>query len=477
MSAPPDKRRQRRPRIAIAIADDALRRRIAKLLEGEAFHVDAVESARDLRATASELGADAMVVERSALDDKSELLEAALGRSDSPGVIVIADEAGDAERADLIAAGATGVVDRADRDHRLVALARAEAQGGLDGPEVAGRDAHARLADFASRNARMRAFLDLVGRVVDSDSTLLVTGETGVGKERLARAIHAESARRDGPFVTVNCGALPENLLESELFGHERGAFTGADARRLGQFELAEGGTIFLDEIGEMPPHLQVNLLTVLQGHEIRRIGSEKPTRVDVRVMAATNRDLAQDVSEGRFREDLYYRLNVVSLVVPPLRERPEDIADLAGAIIKHFRVEQDMKRVEGITDEAMERLLGHDWPGNVRELANVIERAMLLCRGARIGPADLPEKLSGALPPASAAGGGPAAFDDALLELPLNEARKRIVEAFERAYLTGLLERAAGSVGRTAEEAGINPRTLYEKMKRHGLDKDDFKP
>ncbi|MBL6720362.1 MAG: sigma 54-interacting transcriptional regulator [Planctomycetes bacterium] len=213
------------------------------------------------------------------------------------------------------------------------------------------------LVDFASRSPRMRRFLRLVNRVVDTDSSLLLTGETGVGKERLAQAIHNEGARASGPFVSVNCGAIPESLLESELFGHQPGAFTGAERLKRGRFELAERGTIFLDEIGEMPLHLQVNLLSVLQRRRVQRVGGEELIGIDVRVMAATNRDLEALVRKGRFREDLYYRLNVVTLEVPPLRERSEDIPDMVGMFIGHLRTSLGRQEVDGITPAALEAL------------------------------------------------------------------------------------------------------------------------
>ncbi|MCA8944012.1 MAG: sigma 54-interacting transcriptional regulator, partial [Planctomycetes bacterium] len=264
------------------------------------------------------------------------------------------------------------------------------------GPEIRGSEASPSLADFLTRSPRMRAFVDIVRRVVDVDTSLLITGPTGVGKERLARAIHAEGPRSDQPFVAVNCGALPESLLESELFGHEKGAFTGADRARKGQFELASGGIIFLDEIGEMPTHLQVKLLTVLQRHEVTPIGGQQPIAVDVRVIAATNRDLHAEVERGKFREDLFYRLNVLPLEIPALSTRPDDIVDLAGRFIAHFREAMPESRVESISDDAVGALMRYAWPGNIRELINVIERAMVLGRTRAIGLADLPPAIRG---------------------------------------------------------------------------------
>jgi DNA-binding NtrC family response regulator len=320
---------------------------------------------------------------------------------------------------------------------------------------------------------------------VSSDTSLLITGETGVGKEWLARGIHADSPRRDGPFVAVNCGALPETLLESELFGHEEGAFTGATRVRRGLFETAHGGTIFLDEIGEMPLHLQVKLLRVLESREVQRVGAEVPLRLDVRVMAASNRDLEAEVEAGGFRPDLYYRLGVVTLAVPALRERREDIPTLARSYIDHFS-HQFPHTVERIAPEAMAALVEYDWPGNVRELMNVIERAMLLCEGRAITSVDLPDAVGGLAssgPPGgsldeldgdvSALG---SALPDPWLETPLKDLRDALVASLERAYLSALLERTRGRVGETARRAGIDPRSLYAKMRRLGLRKEDYR-
>ena len=322
----------------------------------------------------------------------------------------------------------------------------------------------------------------VVSRVVDGEASLLLLGETGVGKERLARAIHAEGPRAQGPFVTVNCGALPEALLESELFGHEEGAFTGATRSRRGMFELAHGGTLFLDEIGEMPYHLQVKLLRAVQEHEIQPVGSEKATTIDVRVMAATNCDLAQDVDAGEFRRDLYYRLSVVSLTVPPLRERRQDIPELVDSYIDYFSTRIGGE-VSGIASDALDALGDYAWPGNVRELINVIERAMLLADDDEIALEDLPAAIGHPHgPPAATFHIGPDAHTTFTIPEPwladdLRAVRRRVVHSVERAYLAGLLQATGGRIGDTATRAGIDPRSLYDKMKAHGLRKEDFKP
>ncbi len=335
------------------------------------------------------------------------------------------------------------------------------------------------LQDFVSTSPAIQRFLKTVYRVVDSDAPLLITGETGVGKERLARAIHYESRRCDGPFLSVNCGAIPENLLESQLFGHEKGAFTGATRAQRGCFELAHQGTLFLDEISEMPFHLQVKFLHVLQDFTVRPVGGEQTIDVDVRVVAATNRDIDEEIRARRFREDLYYRLSVVSIRVPPLRERVSDIPALATSIVEDLGKRIGF-RVAGIDSEAMEALTTYAWPGNVRELINVLERAMLLCELDHITLDDLPEDISGTSRAAAGEARTPTDPDwlpDDWPERPLKEVREQAVERIERAYLAKLLALTGGRVGDTARRAGLEPRSLFNKMQRYGLRKEDFRP
>jgi DNA-binding NtrC family response regulator len=271
--------------------------------------------------------------------------------------------------------------------------------------------------------------------------------------------MHAAGPRGSEPFVVVNCGAIPETLMESELFGHEKGAFTDAHRARRGHFEVAHGGTIFLDEIGEVPTHLQVKLLRVLQEKEIQRIGSEKPTTVDVRLIASTNRDLKEEMALKRFRPDLYYRLSVVTLRIPALRERREDIPLLAETYLTRFRLDLNATATR-ISPRTMEALLSYSWPGNVREVINVLERAVLLCEGDEITLDDLPEEITESL----------AAPEMA------SQAKRAWSDAFERTYLNELLEATQGRISETASRAGIDPRSLYDKMRRHGLRKEDFK-
>jgi transcriptional regulator with GAF, ATPase, and Fis domain len=250
------------------------------------------------------------------------------------------------------------------------------------------------LTGLIARSPEMRRVLDLVGRVAPTDATVLIQGESGTGKELIAKALHHSSRRAEGPFVAVNCGALPETLLESEIFGHVKGAFTGATGNKRGLFEEAHGGTFLLDEVGEMSPSLQVKLLRALQDGEVRRVGANQPTTVDARVVAATNRDLQQRVREGAFREDLFYRLNVIPVTLPPLRERREDIPLLAETFLE--RVAQKQGRTVRLGADAIESLLRYPWPGNVRELENLMERTAILTAHEVIGGGDLPARASG---------------------------------------------------------------------------------
>ncbi len=302
---------------------------------------------------------------------------------------------------------------------------------------------------IVAQSAGMQRVLDLARRVAKVDSTVLVTGESGVGKERIARLIHDESPRTAGPFVAINCGAVPEALLESELFGHAKGAFTGASQDRQGLFEAANGGTLFLDEIGEVPPLMQVKLLRVLQEREVRRVGENKNRKVDVRVIAATNRDLAAEINAARFRQDLYYRLRVVELRIPPLRERRDDILPLARVFLAEAGVRVG-RRVTGFSPRAANQLARYGWPGNVRELENAIERAVVLARGSRIDEADLPEEIGLALPGAYAPGD------------------VRALDEVERDYILAVVRANDGNKTQAAEQLKIGTATLYRKLKQY---------
>jgi len=306
-----------------------------------------------------------------------------------------------------------------------------------------------RLEDLVSRSPKMRKLFDLVPAVAQSSATVLISGESGTGKELFARAIHTQSGRASGPFVAVNCGALPDNLLEAELFGFRKGAFTDATADKPGRFERARGGTIFLDEIGEVSAAMQVRLLRVLQERTFEPLGATAVVNADVRVVAATNRDLKQMVADGRFRLDLFYRLNVVRLELPALRDHPEDIPLLAEHFVDRLNRLQG-RHVPGMTDAALAVLGGHRFPGNVRELENVIERAFVLCGGAPIGVEHLPEELQTVAPPSEGAAS------------PLRRA--------EAEALATALRKHRGNRGAVADELGLHRATLYRKMRAHGL-------
>jgi two-component system response regulator HydG len=309
--------------------------------------------------------------------------------------------------------------------------------------------------DIIGRSRVMVELLETVALVAPTEATVLITGESGTGKELIASAIHLNSPRREKPFIQLNCAAITETLLESELFGHERGAFTGADRRKEGRFRLANRGSMFLDEISEMSVAMQAKLLRVLQEKEIQRVGGEEVLQVDVRVMAATNRDLKEEIEGGRFREDLYYRLNVVTLAVPALRERREDIPLLAQHFLDSF-AEKNRKQIKGFTPQAMDRLVRYHWPGNVRELMNAVERGVILCRGDYVSEMDFPLSVSDVPGPEQE-----PVREELLADLPLEEV--------EKVTILKTLESAGGNKSETARRLGITRRTLHKKLKKYG--------
>ena len=320
--------------------------------------------------------------------------------------------------------------------------------------------------EFLGESPPMRAVYSMIDRVAASNVDVLVTGETGTGKELVARSLHRRSRREAGPFVPIDCGAIPDALLESELFGHERGAFTGADARRIGLVELADGGTLFLDEVGELPLPLQAKLLRVLQERRVRRVGGRQENAVDVRVVAATSRPIDQMVTKGEFRRDLFYRINVVRIDMPPLRIRGDDIGLLAEAFAN--RASQEMGRsVGGLSPDAYQVLKNYPWPGNVRELNNVVRRAVAMTSGTTIGLDDLPDELITASGRLAGGDGEAVGF---FAERAAQTAR------FELQYLTDLLTRHLGDVSAAAREARLPRGTLYRLLKGHDLDAASFR-
>ncbi|NIR49172.1 sigma-54-dependent Fis family transcriptional regulator [candidate division KSB1 bacterium] len=321
------------------------------------------------------------------------------------------------------------------------------------------------LDNIIGRSQPMLQVFDLITRVAKGESNITVVGESGTGKELVARSIHSQSSRKNKAFVPVNCGAFPENLFESELFGYEKGAFTGAHRRKHGLLEFADGGTFFLDEICELSPTLQVKLLRMLQDRKIRRVGGNELLEVDVRIISATNQNLEQALKEGSLREDLYYRLNVISIQLPPLRDRREDIPLLCIHFIKKFS-RATPKSIKGVSEEALRCLENYNWPGNVRELENVIERAITFATDDWIQVKDLPEKLT-----QQQTENRPVQVD-----IPLKDAKAKIVSQFERDYLTQMLIRHNGNVTKAARDSGIDRRTFHRLLNRHRIDSKVWK-
>ena len=414
-------------------------------------------------------------------DDGLKLLGEIAGRSNSPFVVVMTAEDTMRTAVEAMKRGAADYLskpfDLARVERIILDLTAAPGEYADAEPPGEARGETAaeprRFRDVAlpetlvGRSPAMIEVFKEVGRVARTEMTVLLMGESGTGKELVARAVHSNSARSSGPFITVNMAALPRDLIESELYGHEKGSFTGAVERRPGKFELASGGTLFLDEIGELPLELQAKLLRVLQEREIDRVGGSRALPVDVRVVAATNADLARSVEEGRFRRDLYYRLAVVPIRLPPLREREADVVLLA----RHFlaRYGQQLKgRAVALGKDAEALLLSHPWPGNVRELQNVIQRALLKLNGPRLGAAD----LTGLLPAAAAAERGLSGLVNAMLDgtEPEGGRYQAAIEAVERPLIAAAIARTKGNQLRAAELLGMNRNTLRERMRALGM-------
>ena len=354
-------------------------------------------------------------------------------------------------------------------EHLRIVVQRALRERALQDEVIALREqlhAQYKFHNILSKSPRMHDVFELISHVAQTISTVLIFGETGTGKELVARAVHESSPRRNAPFVAVNCAALPESLLESELFGHEKGAFTSAVGQRKGRFEMAHGGTIFLDEVGEIPLSMQAKLLRVLQDRRFERVGGAQTIEVDVRVVAATNRDLLRLAKEGKFREDLYYRLNVVKIDLPPLHERPEDVHLLATHFVQKFSPPGAAPKT--IAPEAMELLLQHRWPGNIRELENAMERACVTSRDDVIRPENLPAEI---LKPSR-----PRYQLPVDLKRPLTEQLTELTAAFEERYLRRALKRTRGHIGRTAHLTGLSRRTITDKIALYQIDKSEFK-
>ena len=366
---------------------------------------------------------------------------------------------------------------------RALALARLEARvETLEGQ----LEERFRPENMVGTSGAMADIFQRIAKIAPLDTTVLIQGESGTGKELVARAVHRYSKRKDGPFVAVNCGAIPPTLVESEFFGHERGAFTGARERRRGRIELAGGGTLFLDEVADLPANAQVGLLRVLEERELVRVGGERPIPTDVRIIAASNVDLAEAVEEGTFREDLFWRLNVVAFRIPPLRERREDVPLLADHFLRRFTTKLDRPDVAGFDPTALSLLVAHDWPGNVRELENTIEHAVALASGTTVAAEDLPPRLRVGLRAGSRRGGPTTAAqpgqtgaaeagpgDASPAQGPLQQAVARAQEAVERRMIEDALARAGGNRTEAAKALGVSRRTLFTKIRDLGVRPD----
>lgn len=323
------------------------------------------------------------------------------------------------------------------------------------------------FCNIISKNAQMRKIFDLIEQIAQTDITVLITGDTGTGKEMIAKSVHFNSVRKDKPFMIVNCAALTETLLESELFGHEKGAFTGAFKQKLGRFELADGGTVFLDEIGDIPLATQVKLLRVLQEREFERVGGTEVIKCDIRIIGATNKKLEKLIKEEKFREDLYYRVNVFPIYLPPLRDRKDDIPLLGAHFLKKYSKQQN-KEIESISPEAMDILMNYDWPGNIRELENVMERATLLETGKVLQKVGLEEQLK------ITSRGKEKYFIDTTLTY--KEYMRNIIAEAERKYILAVLKHSKGNIRMTADKVGLDRKTVYRKIKEYGIKKEEYK-
>jgi two-component system response regulator AtoC len=404
--------------------------------------------------------------------DGFEVLKAVKARSPSTEVVMMTGYATVGDAVQAMKLGAYDYLEKPfDPDAAGLVVARAAERKRLRDEAASLRreleGVHA-FHNLVGKSPKMREVYRLLEQAAGLDITVLLGGETGTGKELAARAIHYHSSRKERRFVAVNCGALPPDLVESELFGHARGAFTGATSAKPGLFEEAGGGTLFLDEVGELPLPTQVKLNRALQEKEIRRVGDNAPSKVDVRVIAATHRDLKAEVQAGRFREDLYYRLHVFPVRLPPLRERLEDVPLLAAHFLeKHSRAMR--RELGGFEPEALRVLTSYAWPGNVRELENAVERAVAVCTGAAIRERDLPAELS----QAPAAGQLPGAV---LASMPYREAVEQAHDRISREYLVALLREFQGNVTKAAARAGMERESLHRLLKKHGLRSEDFK-
>ena len=459
------------PTVRLLVVDDepGLRRMLEILFRREGYDVVCANGYRSaLEAISQSPQPFAVVLTDLAMPDGSglDVLSDAKRRSVATEVILITAHGSVDNAIRAVRAGAYDFVRKPfDTEELLALVAKALEKQAIvaENRRLRAQVSQVSESEIVGRSPAMRGVLDLIRRIAPMKTTVLITGDSGTGKERIARAIHEGSDRKHRPFLVVNCGALPEALMESELFGHEKGAFTGASTRHLGLFREAEGGTLMLDEVGELPLTLQVKLLRVLQERRVRPVGATQEVPVDVRVLAATNRDVEEDVAVGKFRQDLYYRLNVIRIGLPPLSQRREDIPILTERFVSRFAAEMG-KDVVGLTPDAMKALQQYDFPGNVRELENVIERAVALAGARAIGLGDLSVEISG-----QAASPGPS-----LLRLPESGCDlDAVLGEVERRLLLEALDRTGGVRKAAANLLGITFRSLRYRLGKHALDPD----
>ncbi len=465
-----------RESILVVMPDEVLRRRVRSILWATDREVHVASTAREGLDALRTIDPDLVMVAMD-LPDVDGASTIGLFRDRAPRSSILAmEETPTPERAvEVVRAGAVDYLGLPPSRKRLIravdrSLQEARSSRVLQAVQQEVRDRYG-FSRLLSQSPRMLTVFDQIRAVAPTEATVLVRGETGTGKELVARAIHERSRRQPMPCISVNCGAFTESLLESELFGHEKGSFTGAVGRRQGLFEMADGGTLFLDELGETSLNVQVNLLRVLEEMVFRRVGGRDEVRVDVRFIAATNVDLEQAISEGSFRRDLYYRLNVFPIHLPPLRKRREDVPLLMRHFLDEVAQEYELDPPI-IAAEALEAILEYRWPGNVRQLRTLCERWVITHASKRLERKDLPAFITG--------GHANKVEDAGLLhideEQTLSENTRLAQDRVERAYLHRLLRKHRGHLGRTAEAADIAPRTLYTKMKKHGLDAGNFK-
>jgi DNA-binding NtrC family response regulator len=448
------------PRILIIDDERSILDTVQILLRGEGFAVTVSQNPSEALGELPSLQPDVVITDiRMPGMNGLEVLAAVRAHDIETPVILMTAQASLQTAMQAVNAGAFYYLQKPFSNDDLVALCRRAAETRLLSQENRALKREIRRREDRGagrpigRNRRFNEVLRLAEMVAPTDSTVLISGESGTGKEILARYIHQLSEREGGPFISVNCGALPENLLESELFGHVKGSFTGAHRDKEGLLAVARGGTFFLDEVGEMSPALQVKLLRALQEREIVPVGATQPDSIDVRIIAATNRDLEEEIRRGMFRSDLYYRLNVISLHMPPLRDRDDDVLLLAEYFLQ--RAAEKSGTVLSLAPECTEVLQRYDWPGNVRELENALERAAILCRGTVIGLDTLPVRIMNPAPQ--------PLVSDRLQATPT-------LELVERAYIQWVLQAEGGNKARAAEVLGIDPSTLYRKLNRYEL-------